>query len=251
MNKIKQIQKDLLEVLKAFDKVCKKNGIKYSLGFGSLLGAIRHKGFIPWDDDVDIIMDKENYNKLLLYKKEFELEKVFFEKFAEEDSFNQIIFKVKSPNKNIVFDIFVLRDLSKNKFNKKLQITLSYLFVVFEYIQVSDFEKKKTSNKRKIIFSVLQIIQNIFRSINLSKYTYKLYILIFNSLMSKEKDFIVLGTQVTFITFSREDLYELKDMVYEDSKFPTMNNPEAFLIKQYGDYMKLPELKDRVSHHID
>lgn len=53
-----------LEALKAFDTFCKENDVKYTLAYGTLLGAIRHKGFIPWDDDVDIWIDRENYDKL-------------------------------------------------------------------------------------------------------------------------------------------------------------------------------------------
>jgi len=60
-----EIQKNLLVLLKEFDLFAKKNDITYSLDWGSLLGAIRHKGFIPWDDDLDIMVDRANYNKLL------------------------------------------------------------------------------------------------------------------------------------------------------------------------------------------
>ncbi len=58
------MQTSLLELLKEFHKFCMANNIKYSLDWGSLLGAIRHKGFIPWDDDLDIMVDRENYEKI-------------------------------------------------------------------------------------------------------------------------------------------------------------------------------------------
>ena len=58
-----EIQKALLVLLKEFDAICQKNGIDYSISSGSLLGAVRHKGFIPWDDDLDCIMNRENMNK--------------------------------------------------------------------------------------------------------------------------------------------------------------------------------------------
>ena len=60
-----EIQKRLLALLKAFHEFCQENDIKYSLDWGSLLGAVRHKGFIPWDDDIDIMVDRDNYQKII------------------------------------------------------------------------------------------------------------------------------------------------------------------------------------------
>ena len=57
------IQKNLLELLKEFDSFCLKNGIRYSVSSGTLLGAVRHKGFIPWDDDLDVMIHRDEYNK--------------------------------------------------------------------------------------------------------------------------------------------------------------------------------------------
>ena len=63
------IQKLELDILLKFHKIFEENGIDYFLCGGSMLGAIRHKGFIPWDDDIDIGMTRENYNKFLEYAK--------------------------------------------------------------------------------------------------------------------------------------------------------------------------------------
>lgn len=63
-SKLRRYQHHLFDTLVEFDSFCKKHDIKYFLAYGTLLGAIRHKGFIPWDDDADLWMDRENYNKL-------------------------------------------------------------------------------------------------------------------------------------------------------------------------------------------
>ena len=58
---LRQLQLTQLELLKVFDRICRKHDIKYSLYAGSLLGAVRHKGFIPWDDDLDVCMSRGEY----------------------------------------------------------------------------------------------------------------------------------------------------------------------------------------------
>ena len=69
MNDLKAVQQRLweteLDILDVIDKVCAEHGIRYSLGYGSLLGAVRHGGFIPWDDDLDIMMPREDYERLI------------------------------------------------------------------------------------------------------------------------------------------------------------------------------------------
>lgn len=61
---LEQIHSALFGILSEFDRVCRLNGLRYSLAYGTLLGAVRHKGFIPWDDDVDVIMPRPDYEKL-------------------------------------------------------------------------------------------------------------------------------------------------------------------------------------------
>ena len=63
--RLTEVKKLQMDVLSAIDEFCKSNGIKYSLGEGSMLGAIRHQGFIPWDDDIDIVLLRTEYNRLM------------------------------------------------------------------------------------------------------------------------------------------------------------------------------------------
>lgn len=68
---IERLHEITLQILKTFDSVCKKYDIRYYMGYGSLLGAVRHQGFIPWDEDIDLWMDRKNYKKLLVHRDEF------------------------------------------------------------------------------------------------------------------------------------------------------------------------------------
>ena len=74
---IREVQKKLLMILIEFDRICRKHNIKYSLEGGTLLGAIKYKGFVPWDDDIDIVMERPEYERFLKVCKR-ELNKEFF-----------------------------------------------------------------------------------------------------------------------------------------------------------------------------
>ena len=63
--RIREVQEIELEILLEFDRICKEEGFKYQLFAGTLLGSIRHKGFIPWDDDIDVVMLREYYEAFL------------------------------------------------------------------------------------------------------------------------------------------------------------------------------------------
>lgn len=65
MKELRHLQKVILSITKYIDQLCRENYIRYFLLGGSAIGAVRHKGFIPWDDDLDIVMDAENYNKFI------------------------------------------------------------------------------------------------------------------------------------------------------------------------------------------
>lgn len=119
-----------LDLLNELDRVCKKYDIKYTLDFGTLLGAVRHKGFIPWDDDVDISMLREDYNKLMgIGLKEFKYPYYLQDICTEIDS-DECVSKLRRSdtvcllannvryrtryNQGIFIDIFVFDDLASN-----------------------------------------------------------------------------------------------------------------------------------------
>ena len=60
---LEEIQKHSVKILYALDEICRQEGIKYFLAYGTLLGAVRHNGFIPWDDDIDVQMPREDYDR--------------------------------------------------------------------------------------------------------------------------------------------------------------------------------------------
>ena len=68
---IRQLQLRLLDILVAIDEMCHKQGLRYYLMYGSMLGAVRHSGFIPWDDDIDIGLPRPDYERLIRHWREW------------------------------------------------------------------------------------------------------------------------------------------------------------------------------------
>ena len=86
-SELRNLQLRTVQMLEYFDKFCKGNNIKYWLGSGSCLGAIRHHGFIPWDDDLDIEMMSDDYKKLLSLRDQFENEQIGIQDFITDKEY--------------------------------------------------------------------------------------------------------------------------------------------------------------------
>ena len=136
--KTKELWAVQLDLLNEFDRVCKKYNLKYILDFGTLLGAIRHKGFIPWDDDLDVSMLREDYDKLMeIGPKEFK-HPYLLQNVTKEEYFDEIVSKLRradttylmthnlqyrSPyNQGIFIDIFVFDALPSDDENVVKQV---------------------------------------------------------------------------------------------------------------------------------
>ena len=151
---IAAIQEELRVLLEFFHKLCTEHGIEYSLHGGTLLGAIREKGFIAWDDDADVTMDRINYNRFCELMKSVELPKGFG--FVDESRFPQFAMK-REGRPPVWTDIFVYDYISEKPFARKMKIAGTNFFILVTR-RISD---QKMSNKNGLYKGVKKFLMNV------------------------------------------------------------------------------------------
>ncbi len=103
-----------IDLLVKLDKVCRENNLRYSVAFGSLLGIIRHQGFIPWDDDIDVVMPREDYEKLRLLKSEFD--EPYFLQYPGDDGYLFSFAKLRNSNTTSISKPFRYESFNQGHF---------------------------------------------------------------------------------------------------------------------------------------
>lgn len=260
MRNIREVQLMELEILKEVDRICKKNNIEYFLDGGTALGAVRHKGFIPWDDDIDIGMNRKNYEKFLkIVKKELK-EEYFLQNIETEKECPYLYTKIRKNNtlymswacrnlkihQGIYVDIFPYDYCSDNK-----KIIKKYKFFnkIFTYKTIPDRTKLPEKTLRWIVGSIfrrlLYYILFLFPKQILLNRIQK----IVNNLKLEKGDYLISLTQES-ILFKKEEIEPLNYVEFEKIIFPIPNNIDKYLTKLYGNYMELPPLEKRKGHSI-
>lgn len=253
---LEKAKKIMIEILTEVDRICVKYGIQYYLSDGTLLGAIRHGGFIPWDDDLDISMLRKDYNKFLEVA-EKELDKSYFLQTSKTDKYydiDHIPTKIrhngslfieeygKKYNQGVYIDIFPMDNVPNSKFKFDLQSKISAL--IMKSSMRMRVKEKKLPLKNEINHLFYRFILFIFKGKRrdaLNKWLINL-----GDENSKE---VVYGVDTCWnVTFNKKDIFPLQRIKFEDGYFLAPSNPEAILEKLYGDYMKLPPVEEREWH---
>ncbi len=253
---ITEHQNILLDILKFLDQTCRENNIKYSLINGSLIGAIRHHGFIPWDDDVDVILTRENYVKLkkILDKETGQFQTLKQGKGGERypfikliDTHTHAIEKNRpkfNPNYGIYVDILCYYPTSNNqkerkKHYKKLEMMVSL------FLRRKIFFKEESLSKiilclGKNACSKLLGYNKLNRKFNklLNQYNGRKYVINNWPIYGYEKEIQL-----------RKNTEEYTDTKFENLTVMIFKNYDEILRTIYGNYMKLPPKNERVPKH--
>ena len=255
---LRQAQKIMLYIMKRIHAVCVEHNIKYWLDYGTLLGAIRHDGFIPWDDDMDICMMREDYEKFCKIAPEALGEEFFLQTKSTEPDFCFEFGKVRLKNtiwmerewintplnyKGIFVDIFPIESFPESK----LQTSFLTYSAIFYNILLA--RKAHNIHSKKIIKEIVLRILSAFttRKILLGWFekTVKNLKKLKNTSSKVSKLF---GTSMTNWT-DKATLEEVVLKKFEDSEFFIPKNYDARLTEIFGNYMQLPPENKQYGHH--
>lgn len=270
---IKQIQDVNIKSLYKLDEICKKYNIQYWIAYGTLLGAIRHKGFIPWDDDLDVCMMREDFHKLCNVPVEEWGEDFQFCSLKSDDEIHDRPFGriyIKNSKIQCYRDVYYWKRWSDNKpWNTKLILDI----FVFDYIPDDEEEFKKIHKK------LFRLLDHDYKLVKLKPNTNK------TDIKSKVKVYLKtgyswamrkiykkpwkhideltekiinshqqgkrIGTYCTtdFFTYNYDDVFPLGSAQFEDLQAPIPKNWEQMLKDMYGNYMEIPPESER--GHLD
>ena len=256
-NYLDRIHAEILIVMDEVHRVCTENGLKYYLVGGSLLGAMRHGGFIPWDDDLDIGMPREDYEKFLAIAPE-QLKKPFAVKhYGTDKTYYRSCAKVENTDTAFVeqgsaaldvgktgffVDIFVLDDAKEysETIAKRKRTINSYSDIMRRKLEVNRSRGFKQSVKRLIakLFTTDSLVkkrEKLMQKENGKGYTYYIN---YTSRYSAKKQ-----------TLPKAIYGEGKLAKFEDREYIVPDDPHALLTSLYGNsYMELPPMEKRYGH---
>lgn len=237
-----------VEILEEIDKICRRNGIGYWLDGGTLLGAVRHGGFIPWDDDIDIAMTLSDLKKFTEVAQRELPEGLFLQTPETDPHTKERIVKVRDLNslfiengdsfaqpyvKGIFVDIFPFVDCPDlpRRWTKTLTRGISRSCSILHHTHT--YSLRATAEffyfgAKYLTFSALWRIANIF---------------------GRKTRTCNIPTQNGYgISHASDAVWPLGSVMFEGREFSSPCNPDSYLTDLYGDYMKIPAVEKRVFH---
>ncbi len=263
MSEINNLQKRILIIFKEFKRICKKHHLHYYAIGGTCIGAVRHRGFIPWDDDLDVAMPFEDYDKFRKIAPD-ELKHGFsLVDYIENSEYGQNFLKIQDDNstliedfeidypekyKGIFIDIMPICGIKKNFISySMLKLKLYYLRNIDRTLKYD--LKSKTTLKGKILWKVAHSLNKKEITSYMKKWDY----LCRKSPVSSSKDILFAWRIPLKKPYSNVFNYDwfsnTKEVPFEDTTILIPIGYDEYLKKDFGDYMKLPPVEKQINHN--
>lgn len=263
---LKELQGRLLEILKIFHSFCKENGLEYALAYGSCLGAVRHKGFIPWDDDVDVVMPRSDYEKLsslasnhliagrLEVKSNKQDPAYPYPYIKIVDTETIVIEKQYKPYPiGLFIDVFPIDNIPSEVKRQKKTYDRIHMQQMMLCGSFGRYEKRGTGFWDYTLGCIgTFFLHRIYKKVR-KHYCRKMdrTAQSFNSADSAYEGCIVWGTDYKNEVLDKGILFPHSDGCFEGAILNLPNNPDAYLSILYGDYMTMPPQEDRKPHDFE
>lgn len=262
---LNEIHERITDLMLFFHNFCEEYNLRYYVAYGSLIGAIRHKGFIPWDDDFDIQMPREDFTKMLsIFKDKYEKDKRY-KMCSRSNTLNYYYgiprlcdqrFVFKSTNSNIeetemgiFIDIYPL-DNYGNTFKEADKLKRKARFLNTMY---TIYINKKSASKSKPVKIARALIHKFLHVLYGSHFNKKIDNKIYNNIKKKthssDKYIGVICWDYKTVPYEKSWFEKRILADFEDKKFWIPAEYDKVLRKSYGDYMKLPPEDQRVATH--
>lgn len=261
---MEEIHKYGLGCLIYFDKICRKYGLRYSLAYGTLIGALRHKGFIPWDDDIDVVMMRADYEKLSeLFLCGIEQDEVYgFINEKNNEQYHYTIGRLVDKRTRIRFisnegdvddmgvfiDIYPVDYIHERYLVRKIINCIMLIVTYGLYVNSDKVKKYKSESCLKSIIE--RVISSLFCLIEKNKF-YDAYYLLLKFLPKKSSCADDLWDRFYLLNGTFDPMWfdDLRSYEFEGHAFYAFCQADVFLKNHYGDYMEYPPLDERVPHH--
>lgn len=253
----KECREGMLSILEYIDILCNQNNLSYSIMYGTLIGAIRHGGMIPWDDDIDIAMKRDDYIKLIniinnnddcKYKIiTWENDKKYCLPWGKVIDTSTVLNekgKIISDNYGLFVDILPY-DLIPNKFRRLMYFKRR---IIFFFIKSFNFDK----NYKNVRFYYFKYIRNKISRLFGKNFFFKKYDKLCRKYNDK-KNYSYSACPYMFKKLKKIEIKEfnhIKRINFEGKKVNAFENYDMILKEYYGDYMTPPPKKDRQNHNL-
>lgn len=263
-SQLKSVQLIELEILKEVARVCEENNIVYFLDSGTVLGAVRHGGFIPWDDDIDIAMTRENYEKFLQVAPKHLGQEYYLQARETDNKYPHVFAKVRKNDTvfmewntrkidmhhGIYMDIFPYDNVPDDKDQREKYLKkCRFFYRLFSLRAISERYQQALDSPKQVVLAVIRKIMHwVLKIIPIGLIENKM-----NALFKKYNE-----TQTGYLTchpysdayvFKRETLFPVGTIKFENHDFPAPHKLEEYLTEMFGDYLQLPPEAERVGHN--
>ena len=256
----KKLQEKLLEILLYFDGFCRENNLRYYLCGGCLIGALRHKGFIPWDDDIDVFMPREDYEKLgQLWKTKGDTSRYCYCRTDKQTLYHHGGASIRDQNTTMInkhsanldichglaLEAIPIDGCPESKLSRAFQLYNAFVFNLFNVQRLPD-------NKGRFFRFISMFILGIVRSperrfkiwkkaqARMTKYRWD---------ECKHVTELIGSIRGMLLRHQKGDFDSAVYLEFEGHMLPAMKGYESYMKKIWGDYMELPPEEQRVSKH--